>query len=158
MPYDPQWEAAFEAIRKELCEALGELALRIEHVGSTSVPGLSAKPIIDIDVVISGYDVFPETVNRLSQAGYLHEGGKMRQRDGLATVLVGCHMRNDLSGDITGGGKAVGAFDQRSGDDGSVLQHILQIDQIAIMHMLGKIIAVVKMDDTFVMGIHDLTR
>lgn len=74
MPYDPQWAAAFEAIRKELCEALGELALRIEHVGSTSVPGLSAKPIIDIDVVISGYDVFPETVNRLSQVGYLHEG------------------------------------------------------------------------------------
>jgi len=74
MPYDPHWAASFEAIRKELSEALGELALRIEHVGSTSVPGLSAKPIIDIDVVISGYDVFPETVNRLRQAGYLHEG------------------------------------------------------------------------------------
>ena len=52
MPYDESWKQAFEDIRKEIAEALGVLALRIEHVGSTSVEGLSAKPIIDIDVVI----------------------------------------------------------------------------------------------------------
>lgn len=51
-PYDPQWKQDFEAIRRELVDALGDLALRIEHVGSTSVEGLAAKPIIDIDVVI----------------------------------------------------------------------------------------------------------
>lgn len=73
-PYDPQWPANFEAIRRELAEALGSLALRIEHVGSTSVPGLSAKPIIDLDVVISDDSVFPEVKESLARIGYLHEG------------------------------------------------------------------------------------
>ena len=52
-PYSAAWEHNFLEIRAEIQEALGQLALRIEHVGSTSVPGLSAKPIIDIDVVIN---------------------------------------------------------------------------------------------------------
>lgn len=73
-PYDPQWPREFEAIRMELEAALGPLALRIEHVGSTSVPGLSAKPIIDMDVVIRDYDSFPEVVEKLALAGYEHEG------------------------------------------------------------------------------------
>ena len=73
-PYDPQWPREFEAIRIELEAALGPLALRIEHVGSTSVPGLSAKPIIDIEVVIRDYDIFPEVVEKLALAGYEHEG------------------------------------------------------------------------------------
>lgn len=73
-PYDPQWKEDFEAIRLEMASVLEAFALRIEHVGSTSVPGLSAKPIIDLDVVISDYDVFPEVVRRLEKAGYLHEG------------------------------------------------------------------------------------
>lgn len=72
--YDPQWPAAFEKIRRELDAALGALALRVEHVGSTSVPGLAAKPIIDIDVVIRDYAVFPEVVEKLALAGYEHEG------------------------------------------------------------------------------------
>lgn len=73
-PYDPRWPADFEVIRWELADVLGGLALRIEHVGSTSVPGLSAKPIIDLDVVIESYEVFPQTVDALSRAGYIHEG------------------------------------------------------------------------------------
>ena len=72
--YDPQWAENFEEISRELADALGNLALSIEHVGSTSVPGLSAKPIIDIDVVIADYGVFPEVVERLRMSGYLHEG------------------------------------------------------------------------------------
>ena len=52
VPYDENWKQCFEKIAGELSAALGELALTIEHVGSTSVPGLTAKPIIDIDVVI----------------------------------------------------------------------------------------------------------
>ena len=55
LPYDEQWEQAFAHIKDEIQEALGSLALSIEHVGSTSVRGLSAKPIIDIDVVIKDY-------------------------------------------------------------------------------------------------------
>lgn len=74
LPYDPQWRADFEAIRAELQEAVGELALSIEHVGSTAVEGLSAKPIIDIDLVISDASALPLAVERLGKAGYVHEG------------------------------------------------------------------------------------
>lgn len=74
LPYDPQWAADFEAIRRELAEALGDLAVSIEHVGSTAVPGLSAKPIIDLDVVIEDYAAFPGVVERLAGIGYIHEG------------------------------------------------------------------------------------
>ena len=73
-PYDPSWPRDFDAIRWELADALGDLAAAIEHVGSTSVPGLAAKPIIDIDVVISGYHVFDAVVEKLAAIGYAHEG------------------------------------------------------------------------------------
>ena len=73
-PYDKAWKSDFEAIRIELAAALGGLAIGIEHVGSTSVEGLSAKPCIDIDVVIKDYSVFDEVVGRLAAIGYIHEG------------------------------------------------------------------------------------
>ena len=73
-PYNKAWESDFEAIRTELAAALGDLAIGIEHVGSTSVEGLSAKPCIDIDVVIKDYSVFDEVVGRLAAIGYIHEG------------------------------------------------------------------------------------
>ena len=72
--YEECWERDFLQIEKELREALGELALRIEHVGSTAVRGLSAKPVIDIDVVIKDYSQFDNVVTSLNQIGYHHEG------------------------------------------------------------------------------------
>ena len=74
LPYDPQWKQNFEAIRQELAAALGNLALRIEHVGSTSVEGLYAKPIIDIDVVIRNTTPLDAVIAALSEIGYQHEG------------------------------------------------------------------------------------
>ncbi len=74
LPYDAQWEQAFIRIRDEIRAALGSLALSIEHVGSTSVRGLSAKPIIDIDVVIRDDTVFDAVVAALEDIGYHHEG------------------------------------------------------------------------------------
>ena len=74
LPYDTAWEKDFQVIRNELQEVLGKLALRIEHVGSTSVKDLSAKPIIDIDVVIRDYSLFNTVVSRLQKFGYHHEG------------------------------------------------------------------------------------
>lgn len=73
-PYDESWAKAFECIKGELAQALGELALRIEHIGSTSVPGLSAKPIIDIDVVIKDRSLLGEVIAALAEIGYFHEG------------------------------------------------------------------------------------
>ncbi len=74
LPYDPRWEGDFLKIRDEIRCALGELALRIEHVGSTSVPGLSAKPVIDIDVVIEDRSRLCAVIAALEATGYRHEG------------------------------------------------------------------------------------
>ena len=63
--YDEAWKLAFEEIKKEIEGAIGDLIIGIEHVGSTSVEGLSAKPCIDIDVVIKDYSVFATVVNKL---------------------------------------------------------------------------------------------
>ncbi len=74
MPHDERWAQDFSDIASEIRQALGELALGIEHVGSTAVPGLSAKPIIDIDVVIRNYSVFGAVKLALKAIGYRHEG------------------------------------------------------------------------------------
>jgi GrpB-like predicted nucleotidyltransferase (UPF0157 family) len=50
--YDPAWPARFEAMRARLARALGATGVRIDHVGSTAVPGLAAKPIVDIQVSV----------------------------------------------------------------------------------------------------------
>ena len=74
LPYDPNWKLAFEAIKQELEAAIGHLIVGVEHVGSTSVEGLSAKPCIDLDVVIRDYTVFDAVVEGLASIGYVHEG------------------------------------------------------------------------------------
>ena len=74
LPYDRAWESAFEDIKAEIESALGELILSIEHIGSTSVEGMSAKPCIDLDVVIEDYSVFGPVVAKLATIGYIHEG------------------------------------------------------------------------------------
>lgn len=74
VPYDPEWRSDFEKIKRELDVALGNLALAVEHIGSTSVEGLSAKPCIDIDVVIKDRSHLPEVIERLANIGYIHEG------------------------------------------------------------------------------------
>ena len=74
LPYDANWKISFENIKAELEIAIGTLIICVEHIGSTSVEGLSAKPIIDIDVVIKDYSVFDEVVNGLESIGYIYEG------------------------------------------------------------------------------------
>ena len=74
LPYDATWKEAFEMIKLEIDGAIGEYAVAIEHVGSTAVEGLSAKPCIDIDVVIEDYSVFDKVVSGLFEIGYVHEG------------------------------------------------------------------------------------
>ena len=74
LPYDKAWNSAFEEIKKEIESAIGDLIIGIEHIGSTSVEGLSAKPVIDIDVVIKDYSVFEIVVQKLEAIGYRHEG------------------------------------------------------------------------------------
>lgn len=72
--YDPAWPAVFEALRTRLQAALGDLAASVEHVGSTAVPGLAAKPVIDIDVVVRTPSSVPDAIACLSTLGYVHRG------------------------------------------------------------------------------------
>ena len=73
-PYNEAWKSDFEAIKCEIEATIGDMIIGVEHVGSTSVAGMSAKPCIDIDVVIEDYSVFDDVVNGLATIGYIHEG------------------------------------------------------------------------------------
>jgi GrpB-like predicted nucleotidyltransferase (UPF0157 family) len=70
--YNPAWENEFRRIEDALLCVLAGKVVSIEHVGSTSVKGLAAKPVIDIDVVID--DTFDEVKLLLEGMGYCHEG------------------------------------------------------------------------------------
>ena len=74
VPYEQRWISAFEGIKNEIEAEIGDLILGIEHIGSTSVKGMSAKPCIDMDVIIKDYSVFDEVVSKLGAIGYIHEG------------------------------------------------------------------------------------
>ncbi len=67
---DPRWPLVFERHRVALSGALGDRARRIDHVGSTSVPGLAAKPIVDIQVTVTDPDDDPAFAPVLEQLGY----------------------------------------------------------------------------------------
>ncbi|WP_010240057.1 GrpB family protein [Clostridium arbusti] len=100
--YNPNWKYEFEKIEAELRTVLKDV-ISIEHVGSTSVEGLAAKPIIDIDIVIE--DNFEEVKNQLGTIGYIHEGDlgisgretfKYRNKDCLMTHhLYVCNKNNE---------------------------------------------------------------
>ena len=74
VPYNDQWPIKFEKIKTEVFATLGKLAVSIEHVRSTSVEGLWAKPIIDIDVIISDNEFLPQVIDKLENIGYQYEG------------------------------------------------------------------------------------
>jgi GrpB-like predicted nucleotidyltransferase (UPF0157 family) len=67
---DPGWPAAFQRLRERISEALGPVALEIEHVGSTAVPGLWAKPVIDVDLVVPDSGDEPAYLPALEAAGF----------------------------------------------------------------------------------------
>jgi GrpB-like predicted nucleotidyltransferase (UPF0157 family) len=68
--YDPAWPATFEAEKVRLREALGEIAQRIDHVGSTAVLGLAARPVIDIQVSVAREQPIDDYRERLEGIGY----------------------------------------------------------------------------------------
>lgn len=71
--YDPEWPARFEAEALRLREALGPVAARIDHVGSTAVPGLSAKPVVDIQVSVRRLEPMHTYREPLQRLGYEYE-------------------------------------------------------------------------------------
>jgi len=72
VPYDPGWVHGFEKERARISGALGEIARRIDHNGSTAVPGLAAKPIVDIQVSVAALQPMADYGERLRALGYVH--------------------------------------------------------------------------------------
>ncbi len=72
--HSPGWASQFERLSERAAAAVGDLVCRIEHIGSTAVPGLAAKPVIDLVVVIPADENLPEVTRRLSTIGYEAEG------------------------------------------------------------------------------------
>jgi GrpB-like predicted nucleotidyltransferase (UPF0157 family) len=68
--YDTSWPEAFISVAQPLRTALGDVALRIDHIGSTSVPGLAAKDIIDVQVTVKDFSCTSQLVSALGSLGY----------------------------------------------------------------------------------------
>ena len=73
-PYDPQWPERFEQIKEELLMIFGDLALDIQHFGSTAIVGMDAKPIIDVMVIVSDIAKVDDVNPQMEQAGYRPKG------------------------------------------------------------------------------------
>jgi len=76
--YDPAWVARFEEEAALIAGALGHHARTIEHVGSTAVPGLAAKPTIDIAVGVDTIDLPPEPIGRMRKLGFQYQVDRER--------------------------------------------------------------------------------
>jgi GrpB-like predicted nucleotidyltransferase (UPF0157 family) len=74
--YDPEWPWLFKRLRERVLRALGGLDATVEHIGSTAVPGLAAKPVVDVDVVVQRAEDVTLAVERLAAIGYVHQGDK----------------------------------------------------------------------------------
>ena len=68
------WAVQFQELRNRIWPVVSDIALAVEHVGSTSVPGLAAKPVIDLDILVETDDMIPNVIERLATLGYSHRG------------------------------------------------------------------------------------
>ena len=74
VPYDGQWPTQFEAVKAALAAIFGDLAVDIQHVGSTSIVGMWAKPILNIIVLVTDIAAVDGLTDRMEMAGYLPRG------------------------------------------------------------------------------------
>lgn len=92
--YDKNWKNDFLKIKEELFAVLKDLIIGIEHIGSTSVEGLSSKPCIDLDIIIKDYEVFDNVKKALGKIGYIYEGD-LGIKDRIAfTYIDKPHVKN----------------------------------------------------------------
>jgi len=70
VPYNPIWETLFEMEKDTLLNTIGDYVSDIEHIGSTSVPGLKAKPIIDMVAAVEDLSVYTKLIDSLTELGY----------------------------------------------------------------------------------------
>lgn len=75
VPYDPCWRERFRELGTALRGALGKIALRIDHISSTAIPGLAAKPIIDVQISVSSFEPLDIYRIRLETGGFVFRAG-----------------------------------------------------------------------------------
>ena len=92
-------------------------------------------------------ELFPAHLNKRCQMG---------ERDALSAVLGAGDLGNDLRGNIARCGETVGLFDHGLTDDRAVLQHVLQIDQTAVVHVLCEVVRIMEVDDTGIVRLGDI--
>ncbi|MGP3929870.1 GrpB family protein [Nonomuraea sp. KM88] len=73
--HDPGWPADFAALGRTMRAALGSVAVRIDHIGSTSVPGLAAKPVIDVQIAVRSLEPLAAFKRPLELVGLVHRAG-----------------------------------------------------------------------------------
>lgn len=73
-PYSGEWPRLFQALGRSLREALGSVAVRIDHIGSTAVPGLGAKPVIDVQISVAAFEPLDAYRRPLERLGFLFRG------------------------------------------------------------------------------------
>ena len=91
-------------------------------------------------------------------AADVYEGSEVCEGEGLSAVLVRSDLRDDLRRDIARGEEGVRLFDHGLADDGAILQHVFQIDEVTVVLALGEIVGVMEMDDALFVCFHDLLR
>ena len=100
--YQADWILSFQEIKLELDTAFIGLEYTIEHIGSTSVPHLAAKPIIDIDIIYQTEEEFEQVKSRLLKIGYYHNGNQgiaereVFKRTGLVQNLILDNIKHHL--------------------------------------------------------------
>jgi len=72
--YNPEWKQWFKELRAPIWEKISDHVVDIVHVGSTSIEGMSAKPVIDIDIVVDSWDNLTDIIKHLGELGYEHQG------------------------------------------------------------------------------------
>ena len=73
-PYHPNWPVLFEQERRRIMAAVGHIVAGVYHIGSTSIPGMPAKPILDIAALLHNFEDGERCIGPLENIGYLHAG------------------------------------------------------------------------------------
>ena len=108
VPYDPGWPILFRDLGARLRQALGDVALRIDHVGSTSVPGLAAKPVIDVQISVVSLEPLDAYRRPLDAAGFAWRAGNpdlskryFREAPGGRRTHIHVHRAGSLGEQLT---------------------------------------------------------
>ncbi len=95
VPYNNEWKQWFNELREPIWDKICDFAIEIVHVGSTSIEGMSAKPIIDMDIVIDDWSKFQPIVNQLKILGYVHVGNLgIKEREAFKHVKEAKYSHN----------------------------------------------------------------